>query len=594
MMKREGVYYLRVKVPAVLREAGLIRQREFKKSLGTSNLAEARRLFVLEIAKIDAEILEAHRQLKLQNEPIKTLTRSEMEHLAVQLLHQREANRFSPPDRSNKDRRPDEKFKFPDPKEVEEATISHDEALADAEDWLEQLQRPDDPQVAGIVSYRAKKFLKEKGIELAEGSPELRYFNGLVRRVLREEAERSRRELKQDFSNAPGDVLFQGITGHSPLPGKHDPARAGTWTLTKLIETFRKEPDQLALAPKSKVSHAARDRIYAEILGAETYITDIKRKDVAKLVSLLSRLPANATKRFPGLTATQVAEKADKEGHAPMTRKNASQYLSNLHTVFGFAVRSGLLEHNPVAGLTMGTDGVPDDEQRHPFSADQLKAIFSAPLFTGCVDDERGFNKPGPNRPRRARFWLPLIALTHGLRMNEIAQLYVEDIEEMDGHHVIVIRKTDAKGGKTEKTLKTKNAKRYVPLHPEIVKIGFLDHVENMRKAKQVRLFPEVQALKSTGMYSGTFSKSFAYFLKSTGAKEDKTTFHSFRHNFTNALRAGLVGRDNIRILGGWAGGSTEDRYGSGLPVSILAEAIAKTTFPVDLSHLHTAPAADE
>jgi integrase len=587
-MLRSGKYYVRVKVPEALRSAGFIKFREFKHSLGTSDFAEARRLLPLELVKIDAEIAAARR--KLEGRVVKTLSRSEMEHLAVQLFHGRDAKRFLPPAPIKKV----DAHKFLTPEELANSRLSHEDTRNDIEDWLDQLRTPDDDEARNIVNNAAIRLLSDNSVELDTSSQEWREFLELVRRVYLEEADRTLRELKSDFSAAPGDPLFARIDGRKTLPDEHDPARAGTWTLTKLITSFRKEPDQLALAPKSKVSHAARDRIYAEILGAETYITDIKRRDVAKLVSLLSRLPANATKRFPGLTATQVAEKADKEGHAPMTRKNAAQYLSNLHTIFGFAVRSGLLEHNPVAGLTMGTDGIPDDEQRNPFSADQLKAIFTAPLFTGCKDDERGFAIPGPNRPRRGRFWIPLIALTHGLRMNEICQLYCEDVEVMDGFPVIVIRKTDAKGGKTEKSLKTKNAKRYVPLHPEIVKIGFLNHVENMRKAKQLRLFPEVQALKSTGLYSGTFSKSFAYFLKSTGAKEDKTTFHSFRHNFTNALRAALVGRDNIRILGGWAGGSTEDRYGSGLPVSILAEAIAKTTFPVDLTHLHTAPAAHE
>lgn len=289
-MKRGDKYYLRIKVPEALRAAGLIKFREYKKSLGTSDPAEAHHLLKIEQVAVDAEILEAHRKLKLQKQPIKTLSRSEMEYLAVQLLHSKEVNRLSPPDRSDPNG-----ITGPTPEEFGEATIPHEEALADAEDWLDQLQRPNDPQVAGIVTYRAAKFLKGKDIELANGSPELRYFHSLVRRVLREEAERSLRELKQDFSNAPGDVLFQGITGHNPLPGKHDPIRAGTWTLSTLIENFRKEPDQLALAPKSKVSHAARDRIYKEVLGADTFITDIKRKDVAKLVHLLARLPANAT-----------------------------------------------------------------------------------------------------------------------------------------------------------------------------------------------------------------------------------------------------------------------------------------------------------
>lgn len=36
---------------------------------------------------------------------------------------------------------------------------------------------------------------------------------------------------------------------------------------------------------------------------------------------------------------------------------------------------------------------------------------------------------PGDQFPRRHRFWLPLIALWSGMRIEEICQLYVEDIK---------------------------------------------------------------------------------------------------------------------------------------------------------------------
>ena len=68
-----------------------------------------------------------------------------------------------------------------------------------------------------------------------------------------------------------------------------------------------------------------------------------------------------------------------------------------------------------------------------PFSIEQLNAMFRAPLYTGCIDDGRNYNKVGNNRPRRVRFWLPLIALFTGARINEICQLHTSDIQEKNG-----------------------------------------------------------------------------------------------------------------------------------------------------------------
>lgn len=38
--------------------------------------------------------------------------------------------------------------------------------------------------------------------------------------------------------------------------------------------------------------------------------------------------------------------------------------------------------------------------------------IFNAPLYTGCKDDGRNYNKVGTNHPRRIRFWLPFTVNT--------------------------------------------------------------------------------------------------------------------------------------------------------------------------------------
>ena len=72
-----------------------------------------------------------------------------------------------------------------------------------------------------------------------------------------------------------------------------------------------------------------------------------------------------------------------------------------------------------------------------------VNAIFHAPLYTGCKDDGRNYNKVGTNHPRRIRFWLPLIALFTGARINEICQLHTDDVQEKNGILFISINEED-------------------------------------------------------------------------------------------------------------------------------------------------------
>lgn len=558
---RGTTYYVRVAVPVALRKAGLIKQHEIKRSLKTSDFAEARRLLPLELVKIDAEIAAARR--KLNAAPVKTLTRSEMEHLAVQLFHSREAKRQAAVDGG------------PD-------GLSPEEAKADVADWLDQLRAPDDDEARNIVGNTAKRLLQDHGVELDTASPAWREFVELVRRVHLEEARRTLRELQSDFSSAPGDALFQGVEGRKPLPPKVAPV-----ALSDLITRFRNEPSQKALSPKSKGKNVARDRLFQEFFGEAKPVAEISRQDVAALVDLLARLPANATKLFPKMTATEAADAAKAKGIAPMTRLTAKGYLSSLHTLMDFAVSRGVRETNPVKGLSVGTDGLSHKDRRRPFSADQLKKIFAAPIYTGCQDDEYGYARPGTNRPRRGRFWIPLLSLFHGLRLGEACQLHVSDVTKLDGVSVILIRSTDDDDEDTEKRVKTEAGERFVPVHPEVVEIGFLDYVDQMRRAGKQRLFPELEAAKATGYLSDVFSKWFARFLEKAGAKRDRTSFHSFRHSYRDALREADISLERIRALGGWSSGETDEVYGSGFKASTLAADMAKVVLPVDLTHLH-------
>lgn len=152
---------------------------------------------------------------------------------------------------------------------------------------------------------------------------------------------------------------------------------------------------------------------------------------------------------------------------------------------------------------------------------------------------------------------------------------------EYDGVHCVIIRKVDP-----QDRLKNERAQRTVILHPDLLRLGFLDHVERVRKSGGGRLFPDVP-LGGDGYYSSIFSKRFSRFLKKAKVKSEKNAFHSFRHNLTMALREGGVPADRIRELMGWTGqGMEETTYGSSLRARTLFEEICKGKYPVDLSHL--------
>ncbi|WP_267358935.1 MULTISPECIES: site-specific integrase, partial [unclassified Methylobacterium] len=218
------------------------------------------------------------------------------------------------------------------------------------------------------------------------------------------------------------------------------------------------------------------------------------------------------------------------------------------------------------------------------FSTEQLTNIFNAPLYTGCLNDEAGYARVGTQVIRRGRFWVPLISLFTGMRMNEICQLLVRDVAQLDGVDVIIVAADDA----GVKRVKTAAGERFVPIHPELKRCGLLQYRDAAIARGETRLFPELTTAKSSGYLSDNFSKWFANFLRSCGAAQPRTSFHSFRHNYRDALREADISVERVRALGGWSSGRTEDDYGSGLRASTLDREIAKVRYEkLDLSHLH-------
>lgn len=209
-------------------------------------------------------------------------------------------------------------------------------------------------------------------------------------------------------------------------------------------------------------------------------------------------------------------------------------------------------------------DPIRAKDKRLPYDDGQLRQIFTSYIYTTEAESYR----------YTAKYWVPLIGL-YGLRLNEIVGLRVADVQTMDGILCLVIRPTE------DKSLKTLASERIVPV-PESLKGGILALVDHRKGQGQHRLFPEVRK-DARGLYSHEFSKWWGRHAKSVGFSRKRSCLHSLRHNFRQAMREARIEEEVVLALGGWtpSGKSNVQRnYGSGVPISILKEAMEAAQFP--------------
>jgi hypothetical protein len=364
------------------------------------------------------------------------------------------------------------------------------------------------------------------------------------------------------------DSLFRNVFAQTDLTTN---GGAKSPTVGEMLRRFAKAQRDANRSAGTQMTYEIPARIMREVLGEPTPVAETTTEDVEKLCDLLQQFPKNVAQRYPGLTLRQAIEDAKRRGDVQrLSGKTLENYFNNIVTIFNFAVEKRLISHNPAKGRWLRQRFSAPKHQRKPkFTIDQLNQLFRAPLYTGCKNDDSGYAVAGPNKPRRGRFWVSLLSLFHGLRLNETAQLYTEDVKKVAGIDYLAIRQEREDGSKCDKRLKTKQSKRDVPLHPELKRIGFLQFVEARRKDHtSPRLFPELSA-GSTGYFSNSFSKWFARFLESTIGDSTGASFHSFRHQFRDATRAARLGVESVARLAGWESGDPRQQrqvfqYGGG------------------------------
>jgi len=319
------------------------------------------------------------------------------------------------------------------------------------------------------------------------------------------------------------------LTQPDPEPVAAPADRGSGATLSDVLAAFHRERTAGArtLAERTMEEHKTAVRMFDEFMGASLPARSITRKDVLAYKQALLRTPTRFTLRFRGLTLPQAIKANEKRREPYETLDPATinvKWLSHLSSIFKWAMNNGYTDDNPANGVRVDEGNGYQEPSRVPFTQDDLTRIFSGEPFKL------------PRKDWGTRQWALLVALYTGARSSsEIARVRLADIYQEQDVDVIDL------------ALATKNvrSKRLVPIHQHLINLGFLDHVERLRRRNETRLFPDWEPEDRINRW---FLRSYK---AEVGIEDGRKVFHSFRHTLKTALARYGVNRDVSDLITG-------------------------------------------
>jgi integrase len=195
------------------------------------------------------------------------------------------------------------------------------------------------------------------------------------------------------------------------------------------------------------------------------------------------------------------------------------------------------------------------------------------PPLTGCTGFDhrkRGKTSPmllaGDQIYHRAAYFGVILAHHHGLRRSEFCDLATDDVIEVDGISCLYIRENKFR------QIKNNQSDRKHALHPELVRLGFLDYVTKIRTLKYDMLFPDLVSPNSKSSMGDRFYDEMLPGLRQVGV-----TPHGMRHFFNNDLKQkGITEEIRQDFMGHKGQSESSNRYADELDVKRQLEKLVQ------------------
>ena len=409
---------------------------------------------------------------------------------------------------------------------------------------FEQLRRGDVVDIKKVLDQiqcgNAREILLRK-VELP---------NGVVLSDVQVDTEEDRRQLQEIMRYAAEQA------GREP-PKAAKPKVKPEERLSALMETHLADLTRAGRDAKTVLESRHTLSLFTGVVG-DIAAHEIYGSHCRAFFDAVKHWPRHASLRpeFAGLSVKQVLAKAKSLNEPALSQPTLNKHRQRLSVFLNWLLNNKHITSNPLAGLVSVKKRDAEEETGRPFTQAELDAIFEPAAFKAWAE----------KLPHR--WWVPMLALYSGARVNELSQLYVDDIEtisDVPGFHIN--RRFDGQ--------KIKNAasRRFVPIAQPLLDAGFLSYVAEVKKVGHQRLFPHLPNNDGNG-FGKQMSKQFAAYIKKRGIKDDGMGMHAFRHTLATRLdRAGVSENAIARITGHTPSGGILPKFYIDPPT--LAERVA-------------------
>lgn len=458
-----GRYDFRRRVPAELIER--LGRREIILSIGSLPFAEAK-----ERAR---QLAEASDRLFKMAKQLNHLTEDRAKELARAWLSEMLGNMNQTVEGS-------------DPVTAEKIAEKRKLAAAGRDAWRNQLAHRDYSQ----IKPTADKILRNARIDPNADGQAHKAFCRLILRAAIEGSNFAGSSLDGDYSYAPADAVFEGL-----VPGKEYVPAAMTPLFNEVFARYQAEKIGMGHW-RNDMQRTVEDAssLFLECCGNKP-VDKYKKSDITNFAVTLLKLPKNRGKspRFTNKSLADLAAmtSADKAIRT-YTERTVKKHTTNISSFFKWCVDQQMIDVNVATGVYNPKRLRRRNEERDAWSVEQLRCLFTSPIYQGSKSAYHRF-MAGNVITRDARYWLPLIAVFHPSRLEEIAQLRVVDIKHDGGIHYFDIHDDeDGDDSRPRRKLKTLASKRRLPIHDIVLELGFLKHVDQSRAEGSVMVFPEL------------------------------------------------------------------------------------------------------
>ena len=360
-------------------------------------------------------------------------------------------------------------------------------------------------------------------------------------------------------------------------------------TITEVMElciSYRSVADKLSDDSCGQIRKAVELFVFA---NGDLPVPQIRQSHAGRFVNLMTKLPKTYGRTREeiegGLAASVERAKSldpEKRGLSGVTR---NKHITWVKTVLKHAQgHLGVTPAEAVDFTDLRSKNASGEEQpRVSWVDEEIKTLLRAPVWSGCAGL---FDRlaAGDHIWHDAWYFGPIGLALHGCRSDEFMGLGLDEVFEDAPIPHFVIRDN------AFRRVKSRSSFRILPIAPELIRLGFLDYVREMRRLKHKLVFPEMYSAKNKSGFDSTFYKvifsklrAFTFpegtewFRQSGGLKEKDA--HSLRGSTANLLLGRVY--DSIRedVLGHRGKGTTRKHYDEPAALELKLEAITKLSF---------------